>query len=258
MAKRPPSDTPAPTPAPGPKVVIRKTTDPSATPDPYSLISINGLTHAWPPAYNTGIMQAWYSDPVVLSHGTIGMFPGPKELELAAEISKLRDQLLEQTNAAIAAQKKTGQAQTELAEAQKSQDELRAKEQLAFVLNRIHPEARPIILARPELQRKFLEHTTCEAYVMSIDIRRSTDLMLKSRRPELFAKFIASLCAGLRDIVLAHNGVFDKFTGDGVLAFFRIFTLAKTLGILSLLPLTPHIPYFRVTTSPIVTASYQS
>lgn len=47
--------------------------------------------------------------------------------------------------------------------------------------------------------------------------------MLKAREPQLFAKFISELSNGLREIILANHGVFEKFTGDGVLAFFPDF-----------------------------------
>jgi adenylate cyclase len=58
---------------------------------------------------------------------------------------------------------------------------------------------------------------------MAVDLRRSTELMLKSRRPELFAEFILYLAQQLRMIILNNYGIFDKFTGDGVLAFFTDF-----------------------------------
>jgi class 3 adenylate cyclase len=47
--------------------------------------------------------------------------------------------------------------------------------------------------------------------------------MLKARSPEAFAAFITTLCADLMNIITEHFGVFDKFTGDGVLAFFPDF-----------------------------------
>jgi class 3 adenylate cyclase len=174
------------------------------------------------------------SDLTVSSAGTIlSGFPtirSTKEDELAEELSRLRKQLADQTKLVISAQKEKGDVEEALKKARKSEDELQAKERLAFVLNRIHPESRPILLESSNLQRLFLDSTTCDAFVMSIDIRRSTDLMLKARRPELFATFIAVLCANLRDIVLSHNGVFDKFTGDGILAFFPDFYSGAEAG----------------------------
>jgi class 3 adenylate cyclase len=60
---------------------------------------------------------------------------------------------------------------------------------------------------------------------MSVDIRRSTELMLKAREPARFAEFITALSEELFAVVIENNGVFDKFTGDGILAFFpQVFT----------------------------------
>lgn len=61
---------------------------------------------------------------------------------------------------------------------------------------------------------------TIKAFVMSIDLRRSTELMLKARSPDLFAEFVQAVALSLRTAVLDEYGVFDKFTGDGILAFF--------------------------------------
>jgi class 3 adenylate cyclase len=168
------------------------------------------------------VVPMQHSYPDWLSDGVLRI-TSPKEEQLADEIAGLRKQLAEQTNAAVNAQKKSGQAEKELEKARRSQEELLSKERLNFVVNRIHPEARAVLFGSDELQRRFLGGTTCEAYVMSIDIRRSTDLMLKTRRPELFARFISELCGKILEIVITHNGVFDKFTGDGVLAFFPDF-----------------------------------
>jgi class 3 adenylate cyclase len=65
---------------------------------------------------------------------------------------------------------------------------------------------------------------------MSVDIRRSTDLMLKARRPQAFAQFITTLCVSLANIVWEHHGIFDKFTGDGILAFFPKFHTGADAG----------------------------
>lgn len=60
----------------------------------------------------------------------------------------------------------------------------------------------------------------CQAVVVSVDIRRSTELMLKATDARGYAAFVTKLCSELRDLVHANFGVFDKFTGDGVLASF--------------------------------------
>lgn len=65
---------------------------------------------------------------------------------------------------------------------------------------------------------------------MSVDMRRSTDLMLKCRDPRLFTSFLTHLCDELHGIVVDHYGVWDKFTGDGVLAFFPDFFSGEDAG----------------------------
>ena len=58
---------------------------------------------------------------------------------------------------------------------------------------------------------------------MSVDIRRSTELMLQARQPDQFARFITTLCNDLMSEVKDSFGVVDKFTGDGILAVFPEF-----------------------------------
>jgi class 3 adenylate cyclase len=79
------------------------------------------------------------------------------------------------------------------------------------------------LLEKDERFVKMLSGGTCSAFVLSIDLRKSTTLMLKARDPQLYAMFIRDLCDKLYSAVLANHGVFDKFTGDGVLAFFPDF-----------------------------------
>ncbi len=59
--------------------------------------------------------------------------------------------------------------------------------------------------------------------VVSIDIRESTQLMLNAKSPEDFQKFINSLSNELRTLIQIEYGVYDKFTGDGILCFFPDF-----------------------------------
>jgi class 3 adenylate cyclase len=47
--------------------------------------------------------------------------------------------------------------------------------------------------------------------------------MLKARKPELFSKFITELSQKLSQVIISNFGIFDKFTGDGILAFFPKF-----------------------------------
>ena len=98
-----------------------------------------------------------------------------------------------------------------------------SKEKLTHLLKAVSSSAHEQILSEESFAEMFWARTPCKAFVISIDIRRSTTLMLKSREPQLFASFITSLCSTLSDIVKDAYGVFDKFTGDGILAFFPDF-----------------------------------
>jgi class 3 adenylate cyclase len=67
---------------------------------------------------------------------------------------------------------------------------------------------------------KFTSFTTHDSVVVSIDIRDSTSLMLNAKSPESFAHFISSFTGRLTDILISNYGIYDKFTGDGLLCFF--------------------------------------
>jgi class 3 adenylate cyclase len=54
--------------------------------------------------------------------------------------------------------------------------------------------------------------------------------MLKSRTPQDFEYFITTVCEGLAKIIKDNYGIFDKFTGDGVLAFFPDFYSGEDAG----------------------------
>ena len=108
-------------------------------------------------------------------------------------------------------------------------EELKKKNKLSNLLNRVNSQAQEKLFGSEEFQNQFNNQTT-NAFVVSIDIRRSTDLMLKAREPRLFAEFISSVASELRAVVLGNYGIFDKFTGDGVLAYFPDFYSGQDAG----------------------------
>ena len=65
---------------------------------------------------------------------------------------------------------------------------------------------------------------------MSIDIRRSAELMLSARSAELFAEFMAGLCEELKGLICDRIGIVDKFTGDELLASFPEFFSGPDAG----------------------------
>lgn len=69
----------------------------------------------------------------------------------------------------------------------------------------------------------FLNKEPLASFVISIDIRKSTDLMLWSNSPKDFEDFMSTFILKLMEIVKENFGIIDKFTGDGILAYFPDF-----------------------------------
>lgn len=101
-------------------------------------------------------------------------------------------------------------------------EQLKNKLSLADLLGKIHQQAAEKVLQDEQFRQSFFD-VKSPAFVLAADIRRSTELMLKARSPKLFAEFISTLAAELRKAVIDNFGIFDKFTGDGVLAYFPVF-----------------------------------
>jgi class 3 adenylate cyclase len=99
-------------------------------------------------------------------------------------------------------------------------EELLTAQQTASVASRVHASAARAMKQDRSLFEALLPTGSRPMWVMSVDIRRSTELMLKARGAREFATFITSLCSKLMSVVHEHCGVVDKFTGDGILAFF--------------------------------------
>ena len=153
------------------------------------------------------------------------------------EVQKLKQQILdlEKTVSEKALQltrEKADKAEkeTQLDNLRRISSELRRKQELDFLLSRVTTAAEKAILSTDALREKFFAEKEQPAFVLAIDIRRSTDLMLKARSPALFAAFMTELCAALEVAIKEEYGVFDKFTGDGVLAFFPQFFSGKDAG----------------------------
>lgn len=142
------------------------------------------------------------------------------QLSLEKDINELRTKL-HRAYADINAV--TADKEEKIADLESLKAELRSKEKINHILPRICEKARQKLLSDDGFKKLFADARTCESVVLSIDIRRSTELMLKARKPELFSKFITGLANKLSEIILLNYGIFDKFTGDGILAFFPKF-----------------------------------
>lgn len=143
-----------------------------------------------------------------------------KQLSLEKEINDLKVKL--RLSLANLSEEKSDK-DNKVIELNKLREELQSKEKINHILPRICEEARQLLLNKDNFRALFDDAQSCECVVVSIDIRRSTELMLKARKPELFSKFITQLSQKLSEVIISNLGVFDKFTGDGILAFFPKF-----------------------------------
>jgi len=105
----------------------------------------------------------------------------------------------------------------------KKQEELYKQQRFQHLLYRVNASALEKLWVDVEFRQEFERDTPQLTAVMAIDIRRSTELMLKAKDAASYQLFIMSLCETLKKTILENYGVFDKFTGDGILAFFPEF-----------------------------------
>ena len=150
--------------------------------------------------------------------------------KFSTEIRNLRNRLAAQSHDIQAIQMGAQEKEKKFLELETTYTALQEKERLGFLLNRVNEAAQRILLQSEQFRSRFLNSESCNVFVISVDIRRSTELMLKARSPKQFADFIATLCKQLIKIVLDNYGVIDKFTGDGILAFFPDFYSGEDAG----------------------------
>jgi class 3 adenylate cyclase len=113
-------------------------------------------------------------------------------------------------------------------------EELNQKKNIQHLLNSVSEDAHQSIEENLAFRELFTSESEVDSFVVSVDIRRSTELMLKARSPRLFAQFITTLCRDLEEIFKRNWAVVDKFTGDGILAFFPEFYTGEDAGYLAL------------------------
>lgn len=155
-------------------------------------------------------------------------------LRLRGEISALEEQAQKQ---ALEISKHTADKKKAAQEIDKLRgivDELNKKQGIQHLLDSVAECAHDKIESDEEFRNQFYSESEVNAFVVSVDIRRSTELMLKARSPKLFAGFITTLCSDLEKIFKDNWAVVDKFTGDGILAFFPEFFSGPDAGYFAL------------------------
>jgi class 3 adenylate cyclase len=145
------------------------------------------------------------------------------QIAVEEEIVALKRQLAERIADLKETKAKSQEYKSKIVEFEKLQTELQRKERFGSILHKVNEKAREKLLASEEFALQFSSNKSCKAAVLSIDIRNSTGLMLKAASPAAFAQFVTTLCMNLMSIIIANLGVFDKFTGDGILAYFPEF-----------------------------------
>lgn len=153
--------------------------------------------------------------------------------ELERKQSALQQALQQKSASEAAGEEFKQQARAFAEETESLRQELagiQKEREIAYLIGRVCSRAGDQLLADSNIKRQFQNTEACDAFVLSIDIRRSTELMLRRRTPKGFANFLNDLCLCLSQAVKNHFGVIDKFTGDGLLAYFPVFFTGTDAG----------------------------
>jgi len=104
--------------------------------------------------------------------------------------------------------------------------ELNNKLELSSIKDKLNEKARERLFDSDNFKNLF-SISKCPTVVFALDIRRSTQLMLDAKDPFSFAQYISSITENMKSIILSNFGIFDKFTGDGILAYFPYYYSGK-------------------------------
>jgi class 3 adenylate cyclase len=79
----------------------------------------------------------------------------------------------------------------------------------------------PRLFLDSNIKELFEKISKSKSIVVVGDIRRSQELMTYSISPEDYSKRIVKFISSTRELITKHKGIFDKFTGDGFIAYFN-------------------------------------
>ncbi|HYY07531.1 MAG TPA: hypothetical protein VFA25_02890 [Actinomycetota bacterium] len=103
-----------------------------------------------------------------------------------------------------------------------SEDREQAAARVADLLKAHAPPDWEERFPREELLDAIIDTTPLQMFVMAADIRESTLLMKEAVRFERFAKIMDKFVSAVRSGIGTPGGWFDKFTGDGFLAYWIV------------------------------------
>lgn len=144
------------------------------------------------------------------------------QLQLQEEILQLKRERT-QLIAELAQEKNEAKRREIENREEKLGEKQRSREQISPLKNSVSEEALSALENDPHLLEEFSKVEPHESCILIVDVRRSTDLMLYARNATLFALFIIKLCSDLSNFVKKNHGIFDKFLGDGIIAYFPKF-----------------------------------
>jgi len=112
-------------------------------------------------------------------------------------------------------------------ETKKKTSEAFLKKSVNSFANHISEETRKFLRDNRDKLNLDLFNKKSEMAILSVDIRNSTHLMEKAVSEEKFGEFLALLTETFKTVILENNGIYDKFTGDGVICYFPEFYSGK-------------------------------
>lgn len=112
-------------------------------------------------------------------------------------------------------------------ETKKKTSEAFLKKSVNSFANHISEETRKFLRDNRDKLNLDLFNKKSEMAILSVDIRNSTHLMGKAVSEEKFGEFLALLTETFKTVILENNGIYDKFTGDGVICYFPEFYSGK-------------------------------